>query len=422
MRRTKGFTLIELLVYIVIATIIVGLAGQVFLDATRARLRTTKMLEASVGTGDVITYLQEDMRRLGAKTIMDIGSSSSTAASSGAAAPGMTVLGAVYWDPNGTLKDSSSFLATTSGTIPRRLDAITFRSATYNPTTRVGTGWEEVKYHVDAAGVLWRTVTSRKDMSGNNITPLPDPVKMADHVVAFQLRYGVQANDSLIFERGFQQPCAATSSASSCILEHTATSASVVAKSGIPELGKFQKNTEVLFRVMKGASPSTYDGFPVIAGSTYSVNYTVGFNDVAAANFRADQDLMAIRLSIAGNPAVQLGGTDDVLYYSALDENMSERSFQFTPSVTATANIAMRFHMRDALAASDMDSAKVRFEKLSVRMMAHNSYEWHNSFAADAHGVDLKKRVRAVELSISVQVNKSVSTSTKVIPVLNNGV
>lgn len=421
MRRTQGFTLMELLVYIVLATIIVGLAGQVFYDATVARMRTTKMLEASVGTGDVITYLQEDLRRIGAKTIMESGVSSSTAASSGAAAPGMTVLAPVYWDPTGALKDSSSFFADSIGEDPRRLDSIAFRAATYDPITREGTGWEQIKYHVDAAGVLWRTVTIRKDLTGNDIT-LPDPVKMADHVVGFKLRYGVQANDSLIFEREIQQPCASTTPASACIQEHTTTSASVVAKLGIPELGKFQKNTEVLFRVMKGAAPSDYDGFPVIAGATYSVNYTVGFNDSAAANFRADQDLMAIRISVNGNPAVQLAGTDDVLFYSALDANMSERSFQFTPSVDGTANIAMRFHMRDAVAASPMDSAKVRFENLSVRIMASQAYDWRNAFTATAHGVDLKKRVRAVELSISVQVNKSVSTSTKVIPVLNNGV
>lgn len=418
MRSKNAFTLIELLVYIVIAAIIVGLAGQAFLDATRSRIRTTFMLEASMGTGDVIAYMDEDVRRLGAKAWMQGTSSSSVPSSSSV---GLMVEPAVYWDLASTPIDSSSFDQDSIGVKPNRMDKLEFKAANYDPSNGTYSGWEQIRYSVDGAGSLWRTVVVRKDASGADISPLPAPVRMAEHVVGFQLRFGVQKNDSVVFDQKLYEPCAATSSASSCFIEHTTTTAGISANSGIPEVKDLPAGDSVIIRLKQGASPSTDESFDIVAGRTYRVEIGVGSNDSAAENFRPALDFMAARVVHDDDPSQIIPGTSEVLLYSAYTQSIAKRIFDFTPSDGANpASIAIKFQMRSSSSTNPMAAAAFRFDQVSVYEISRDAYEWHENFSSSQ--IPMKARVRAIEVSISIQQKNSVSTSKKVIQVVNNGV
>ncbi len=64
----KGFTLIELLVYMAIVGIVVVVAGQVYSDSTKMRVRTQNMLAAGEIAENAASLIRDDMAQMGAKS------------------------------------------------------------------------------------------------------------------------------------------------------------------------------------------------------------------------------------------------------------------------------------------------------------------------------------------------------------------
>jgi len=432
MERKKGFTLIELLVYIVLAFIVVGIAGQAFVDTAALRLRTTRLLEASMGTDDVVDCLNEDIRRMGAKAWMRSSSSgSSSSGSSSSASPLMPKLNAVYWDLAATVPDSSSFTATAQGSGAHRLDLLEFRTGIYNDVGEI-TGYEQIRYHVENE-VLWRTVVGRFNLAGTVLTPLPDSVRMAEHVVAFKLRYGLQAGDSVVFDRLIKEPCVATSPESACLVQYAGSSASVSGYAGMPQISDLPFGSMASFKLVKGGSPLTVDAFTVKPGFTYKVELGMGSNDSAAVHYRSDRDYISVGVSPSANPGTDLSGTNRTLLYPALQTGIIPRAFSFSTNAlgsSASASFALHFQLRSSSSAVSSSSsssgtqgvaaAAFRFERIKVRQVGTDAYQWIDDFSSLP--VRDKARIRAVEMTISIQGNSAVSTATKVIPVLNNGV
>ena len=64
----KGFTLVELLVYMAIIGVIVLVAGQAFVDATKFNVRTRNMITAAEQSNDISGLLKEDLAQMGTKS------------------------------------------------------------------------------------------------------------------------------------------------------------------------------------------------------------------------------------------------------------------------------------------------------------------------------------------------------------------
>ena len=91
-----GFTLIELLVSIAVLGILVLVAGQVYNDSTKFRVRSEGMIRSNAVANEVALYMQEDIGQTGAKSAKDADGKYS-------------VIDSVYMDPTALTKDSSSF-------------------------------------------------------------------------------------------------------------------------------------------------------------------------------------------------------------------------------------------------------------------------------------------------------------------------
>lgn len=73
-RLKKGFTLMELLVYMALIGIIVVIAGEVYSNSVKFRIRSEGMLRSTSLANSVADILQEDLRQMGAKVSFETGS------------------------------------------------------------------------------------------------------------------------------------------------------------------------------------------------------------------------------------------------------------------------------------------------------------------------------------------------------------
>src|SRR5574344_3091254 len=108
----KGFTLIELMVYVALLGVIIVVAGRVYSDSTKFRLRTQNMLKATEEANRAASLIQEDLSSMGSKSWKVLG----------AGIDSFYVETSVYFDPDNVTeanKDSSSYVLTRSGEIGR---------------------------------------------------------------------------------------------------------------------------------------------------------------------------------------------------------------------------------------------------------------------------------------------------------------
>lgn len=98
----SGFTLMELMVYVALLGVIVLVAGQVFSDSTKFRIRTEGMIKTSAAATEVASLMLEDVGQTGAKSSKDASGASET----------FVQKDSLYMDPLNTTvdsRDSSSF-------------------------------------------------------------------------------------------------------------------------------------------------------------------------------------------------------------------------------------------------------------------------------------------------------------------------
>jgi len=424
MTSKQGFTLIELLVYIVLTSIIVVIAGRAFTDATNQRLRTTRLLDGTMGTGDAIAYLDEDLRRTGSKTWLQPLSSSSAGSSSSSAAT-MQLVDSVYWSPFGTPPDSSSFKGAVVGTGSTRLDSIEFRTAVYDPQTGKATGSEQIRWSV-VNGNLVRQVIARRSTNGSLVSSSTsaDYIIIAHNVIEFRVRYGLQTMDSVIAAGSVVYSCPATVSSASSVytlsLAAGASSASASAGAAGVQMGPFTPGVESVFQ-LRTCPAATITALNLTPGATYHVLFRLQSNDSAYINFRSDLDYIGVGVRDYTTWSSKIMGTDDFQFYSGLDNSPFPRSFDFTPSGTssASASLVFNFQMRGSSAGTAMNSAAFSIDLIRVSQVGRPGNDWRDSFPSPQDSI--KKYVKAFEVTLAVQNHQAVSTLRKLIPLVNNG-
>lgn len=418
-KNRRGFTLIELLVYIVIATIIVGIAGQAFLDATKLRIRTTRLLETSMGTGDIMGYLEEDVRRMGLKASMPPTTAISSGASSSSAV-GLSYASGVYWNTSSSSQDSSSFLAApgTIGSV-KRLDTITFRTAIFSSGSC--SGWEEVQYSVDASSQLNRKSTLYT--LANVVSSSASSTVMVNNVTAFEVQYGVWQLDSTIYYAALQADCATTVAGTlpapniACLgIVGSPSTSPVLATTGNAQVAILPPGVQFDLKMQIGSTEEKFDSLQ--GGATYRVQFGVASNDSAYLNYRPDLDYMGVRIVNSAGTAL-VTGIPAFLFYSGTDKSFKNRVFDMTPTETVL-NSTLQFRFQTRSGSSGMDSAAFTFDSVRVSKIAQSQMNWQDGFTS-AKMAD-KRLVKSVKITISVDVKGTVSSMTRVIPVPNNGV
>jgi len=175
LNKKKGFTLIELLVYMAIVGIVVVIAGQVYSDNTKMRVRTQNMLAASELAENAAALIRDDMAQMGAKTKK--GSSD------------YELLSDVMIKPvdDVNVPDSSSFVYSLKkgdkkGDVQLYADSIDFRRAYYEAGEfkRV----EQVSWYLDD-GSLYRSCVTVSGTADEELCPASDATtKPAGVVIA----------------------------------------------------------------------------------------------------------------------------------------------------------------------------------------------------------------------------------------------
>ena len=188
----RAFTLIELLVYMAIMGFIIVVAGRVFSDSTKMRVRSQGMLKSSEEIGKLSTLLSEDISQMGIKERWGQETVDGDYK--------FIQLKDVYWNIN--KKDSSSYRLINEGAS----DHLTFKKAVFENGEFVVhqiewyVKWEEGS---NGKGKLYRKCrpmlnkTAADDCTG-------DSVLIASNITNFKLiPYKPVQNDSILFEGQF---------------------------------------------------------------------------------------------------------------------------------------------------------------------------------------------------------------------------
>lgn len=191
----RGFTLMELLVYMAIVGIVVVIAGQVYSNSTKMRIRTQGMIKANDVAENAGVLIRDDVSQMGAKSSWVNRSISSDS---------FYVAQETFINPAGG--DMSSFVFKKNGDGENRSDSLAFRYMHYDDEG-VYKGVRQVSWYM-ADGALWRICKSlATDGSDDVLCPEDEiPVKIADGVESFELVPAkpsvLDGDETILFPRG----------------------------------------------------------------------------------------------------------------------------------------------------------------------------------------------------------------------------
>lgn len=390
----RGFTLIELMVYIAIASIVVLIAGRVYVDSVDFRIGTKNKLEVAENASNLMTYVDEDLRRLGARTSQIEASSSSAA---------VTTNSLAYWDPITTL-DSSSFAHTNNG----EKDQLAFRSAEYNTDGTIARVIQ-VSYHLDSDNHLIRTMS---DLSAG--TSSTSSLIMANNIVAFNVEPGIYTTTSTgggIVEIS-PDDAAPTSWG---LAQRLGTTATVAADGNDYMISGVLSSTNPEELVLQ-APLGTVKAFPITHGKTYTVSFTLKSNDAFRKYFNKTNDTLSacIRKTDAQTSPHYLQCYH--FYAGPVEADGKTRSFDFSsddPLITSVA-LVYRFHF-----ASTLTSQSPTFSIGHIAMQEKTGaiFDFKQSVTTLQ-----KNDVKALRITIRSNVHGEEQTVTRIIQIPNNGV
>lgn len=392
-----GFTLVELLVYIVLASIVVMIAGRTYVDSVRFRIATMNKLQSYSGVNEISQILQEDLMRLGLKGAKTAGNPTSVA-------------DYVYWNlPD----DRSSFHHGATGAY----DTLIFLAAQFDNLGALS-GKVKVHYWVDAARTLWRAETSY--VSTALTTPVrQEAMRMLTDVDSFKIVPGVYQGDSLTTALRYMNT-------GTNLLQFsrvgTTTSPLVIANWAAGQtISGFEAG--ILGEVYLGTA-TTPASITMKPNITYGIEVDIAFNDVIYQNFRPTQDYMALTLRQNNSGTLSaIAGLADAPFYTGGDDDVHTRTFDFSRSGTGDIQVTpvLRFACTNSCNAT---SALVYIRELRIWEHTADKFDFSKTTFDDAVVSDraLKGRVRAMKATVTLNKKGEITTIRRTIPTPNNGV
>ena len=429
-----GFTLIELLVYMALLGVIVLVAGQVFTDSSKFKIRSEGMIQANAIASDVASYMLDDIGQTGSK---------SAKKADGA----FSMIDSVYMDPTDATKDSSSFRISKSAN--GNTDTLTVRRVRYNETGEFQ-AVEEVQWYTKETKLFRRCRTIENTSSTpSNDCPILDedtyhhPVEIADNIEAFKVipaKPRVESTDDK------------TSEALSYLLPSTDASVKefrLVARYGEddfepldkidPELGGtsvtlcgFAKNYDDVNnepdttgkkanQVFLAQSDGTTGSWTECAKVTLEPNteYEISFKVLYAENesrmFCPGRDYAAV--GFRKTDGTMVAGLEDFnFFFPASDKESSDRKFRFSVN-TQVVDACMAFTF--AIYSPIATKGSVTFRDVALKKVQTSGFNFDDE---DYTPRDIdKKNIKGLLLKVVVNNLGEGSSIRQVIPIPSNG-
>lgn len=444
----KGFTLMELMVYVALVGVIVIIAGQVFSDSTKFRVRSESMIRSSETASNIAVLMAEDISQTGAKSSNQGGASTSDVFLTG---------DSIYIDPQNAAvlkKDSSSFriVPQTDGCPASgcNTDTLVVRRLRYHETTGEFMAMEEVKWFLRNNSLFrsCRTIpntssTASNDCPQKNGSEALQVVEMADNIAGFKV---VPAKPRVLgsatvsaYEQSVLLPNSDPSiktfrliprygdgnffftAVESSTDKESATlsgfSTNYDLENGQPELSGKKANQVFVGQANSGSGswPDLCKKVNLEANIEYEISFSLPFKEDLSRMFCPGRDYAAVGFrNMDGNG---YPGLDDFNFFFPVAQNEpTRRTFRFTASSSITnACMAFTFASYSPVAAN----GSVTISDIQLKKVETSNFNFDDeSFVPQ---VDDKKNVKAFLLILSVKKNGETSTVRQVIPIPSNG-
>jgi len=338
----RAFTLIELLVYMAIMGFIIVVAGRVFSDSTRMRVRSQGMLKSSEEIGKLATLINEDISQMGIKEWWDIEKQEHGVRSE------------VYWDIEKQDYSSYKLIREEAG------DHLTFKKAVFNEKGEYLAIQEIAWYKSNDS--LFRKCRSMYNSPNTTDNDCVGDVLIATNITNFRLTPYKSAEDSTLFAEDMFHLYQRTGGSGIRLIPNDNLNNDL--PGNITEVSGFIKNepSETFryeFYLAKfRETPGTWNDcekFKIENGNTYIIEFKMPFHgdntsDLTekekyynSTQFQAGKDHLSIgfRDNNNGDPK---GRVSDILFYPPQGKVTSEtRHLEFTIKEDAMACAAITF-------------------------------------------------------------------------------
>lgn len=424
----RGFTLMELLVYMAIVGIVVVLAGQVYSDSTKMRVRTQGMIEANQIAEDLASLIKDDVTRMGAKSSLESREISSDS---------FHVASSVYM--NAANSDLSSFVFKKNGNEGARYDSIAFRSIKYDDEGSFESVQEMTWYL--SGDTLWRSCktieaksSSAEDAScskdGNSvmmsdgvvsfaITPAKPGVLDGETVIMFpassnkqQFRF-VSRVDGTKYFRAYITPSEGGEdvTVNAFVSNYDSEQGEVTEEKKVNEFYAAEKNGN------EGEWNELCSQLTFAPGVNYEISFKlINLNERDRAQmFVAGKDHMAVGFRKLDGSATSI---PDFAFYPPMGDEANDVMRKMNFSVQdSVKNVCLAFDV--AVYSPQMSMGNLNFNSVQVKKSLDANYVFDESYVpllAD------KKNVKAFRLNLKIRKKNEFGAASIVIPVPSNGI
>jgi len=407
----RAFTLIELLVYMMIMGFIIVVAGRVFSDSTRMRVRSQDMIASAEQIGKLSVLINEDVSQMGTKVWGKKEGENYN----------VSVERNVYMAPDDAINpDFSSYRLTHRTNVKDSLDNLVFRKVSFDNEGK-SLGVREISWYMfnDSIYRSCRTIAPGTDNEGGSCPIGTDPKKvlMGTSIEKFYLipsAPGISASSSASsatvpdtlfganINLGFSLKSRPDGNGVKAI---SGGSGDLVTLSGFAGNGTNENTFNQVYLGEKDAEDwKKCSQFPLKKGETYAVEFKmplfVGQNnkpDTLSSQFLAGKDHIAVGLRDI-NGSVPAGGPIDVLLYPPQSEKLSERvntmlrRAEFSPEIDIPAAcVALTF----AFYSPSARSGRLNFSEFRVFRVNTKAFYFPKEIAnyGAEDFADAKKRI-----------------------------
>ncbi|MCQ2090383.1 MAG: prepilin-type N-terminal cleavage/methylation domain-containing protein [Fibrobacter sp.] len=434
LNNRRGFTLIELLVYMAIVGIVVVIAGQVYSDSTKMRVRTQNMLAAGEMAENAANLIRDDLAQMGAK--------------SKKGTDDYEMLKDVMMKPDDAtnVPDSSSFVYTLRKTATGKYaDVISFRRAFYENGTfkRI----EQVSWYLEN-GTLFRSCRTVSGTEDEAICPADNDdqelaeVAIATGVTNFMLTPARPSNldlgsgdvsiDGLMFPEANEGFKLLSRGGSDFFVRANSVanlSGKNVTLSGFTS--NYQPNGTVpanptkhqFFLAAEDAEVDNWNYCKELSfekGKEYEISFYMGGVTDMSRMFRPDIDHMAvgIRKKDDSAPDPYVSVKDYLFYPPESDAGSGIRTMRFSVNEPGTGPFTGCVAFTFAFYSPTVSTGSFVISNVKVRKVVDSDYTFVDEYQPNVYD---RKNVRAFRLKLDVVKGRENGHTEMIIPVPSNG-